>query len=221
MAKTVEEMIEKIQKLLDLASNNPNENEAIAAALKAQELMAKYNVELEEVKHIPQDEEIIEEVIKFNKNSGYCIKWRFELATTLANNFKVKCFSTDNGWIVFYGFRSDVKIAVSVFNFLFSTGNKLSCRYYYQCQKEGRPTKGIMNDWLVGFAQGLRDVLEKQCTALMIVTPKKVEDEYKLRSMGFTLVTHTIRRSYDKKAYEDGRVEGRATANARSIEATA
>lgn len=221
MAKSIEEMINKIQNLLDLANNNPNENEAMAAALKAQELMAKYNIELEEVRQTPQDEAIIEEIIKFDKNTGYCIKWRFDLARTIATNFKVKFFSIDHDYVVFYGFKSDVQIAASVFNFLFSTGNKLSCKYYYQCQKEGRSTKGVMNEWLMGFIQGLRDVLAKQCTALMIVTPKKVEDEYAIRSKDFKKVANNISRSYDRQAYEDGRSEGRATANARSIEATA
>ena len=38
---------DKIQKLLNLAGNNPNEEEAQAALLKAQKLMAQYNVDLE------------------------------------------------------------------------------------------------------------------------------------------------------------------------------
>lgn len=44
--KKFEKIIEKIKNLMDLASNNPNQNEAMAAALKAQELMAKYNVHM-------------------------------------------------------------------------------------------------------------------------------------------------------------------------------
>ena len=40
-----EKIIKKVKNLLDLANNNPSENEAIAAALKAQELMAKYNID--------------------------------------------------------------------------------------------------------------------------------------------------------------------------------
>ena len=39
-----EKILEKIEKLLALAGNNPSENEAISAALKAQELMAKYKI---------------------------------------------------------------------------------------------------------------------------------------------------------------------------------
>lgn len=45
----MEKILNKIKNLLDLANNNPNENEAIAAALKAQELMAKYNIELDQL----------------------------------------------------------------------------------------------------------------------------------------------------------------------------
>ena len=38
---------DKIQKLLNLDGNNPNEEEAQAALLKAQALMAQYNVDME------------------------------------------------------------------------------------------------------------------------------------------------------------------------------
>lgn len=39
-----QKVIEKVKKILALAEKNPNENEAVAAALKAQELMAKFNI---------------------------------------------------------------------------------------------------------------------------------------------------------------------------------
>ena len=44
---TTEKIMEKIKKLLALANNNPSEDEAMAAALKAQEMMAKYNIVLD------------------------------------------------------------------------------------------------------------------------------------------------------------------------------
>jgi hypothetical protein len=40
----MDKIIERIQKLLALAGNNPNENEASVAAAKAQELMEEYNI---------------------------------------------------------------------------------------------------------------------------------------------------------------------------------
>ena len=39
-----EHMINKVKKMLALAENNPSQEEAIAAALQAQKIMAKYNI---------------------------------------------------------------------------------------------------------------------------------------------------------------------------------
>lgn len=48
VSKMEEKIVEKIKKLLAL-SKSPNENEAMAAALKAQALMAKYEIDLSQV----------------------------------------------------------------------------------------------------------------------------------------------------------------------------
>ena len=62
MEISMEKILNKIKNLLDLANNNPNENEAIAAALKAQELMAKYNIELDQLDEKKETREIVKEV---------------------------------------------------------------------------------------------------------------------------------------------------------------
>lgn len=213
-----EKMITKIQNLFDLANNNPNENEAIAAALKAQELMAKFDIELADVNSSNNDQEILHEVVFVKKNTGYCIKWRFQLATLIANNFKVKTFSHNGDGVAFYGYKSDVKIAVSVFNFLFDTGNKLSCKYYYQCKAEGRKTRGVMNSYLIGFMRGLRDVLEKQCTELMIVTPEEVNNKFNELTENWKTINTNITSSKDVDAYDTGRSDGKSVAESRSLE---
>ena len=216
-----EKIIQKIRNLLDLANNNPSEHEAIAAALKAQELMAKYSVEISEIEGREIDEEIVQEYIYFKENTGYCMKWRFQLASIIADNFKVRTFRNNKKTVVFYGFRSDVMIATQVFNYLFEAGNKLSCKYYYQCQREGKETRGVMNTYLMGFMRGLEDVLAKQCTALMIVVPQKVQDSYKEYSKNFKTFNAGITYSGDIDAYNQGREDGRNAANSRSIEQSA
>lgn len=214
-----EKMIVKIQNLLDLANNNPNENEAIAAALKAQELMAKYDVQIADVTDPCIDQEIIQEIISFKKNTGYCIKWRFSLAQLISNNFKVKFFTIEKDDVVFYGYKSDVQIAVSVFNFLFNTGNKLSLRYYNACRNAGATnTRGLMNSYLLGFMAGLKDVLEKQCTELMIVIPQEVSDSFEKMSQHFSTFSGNISHSGNTAAYENGKFEGRSVAESRSID---
>lgn len=217
-----EAIISKIRKLLALADENRNnsEGEAIQAALRAQSLMAKYDIDIKQVEDCKDIcKELAETHITFKKNSGYNIKWRFHLAKIVADNFRVKIFTIDNDIIAFYGYKSDVEVAESVFNFLFKTGNKMSVKYYYECQKMGKNTRGVINEFLLGFCQGLKDELEKQCVALALVISKEVEDGYTNRSKDFKDVKRTIgSRAFSADAFDKGRTEGRFAVKARQLE---
>lgn len=213
-----EEILKKIEKLLALAGNNPNENEAISAALKAQELMAKYNIELADVQGAESGQEIKKEIYTPKKSSHYVSKWKYSLSQIIAKNFCCKTYSLGRDAIVFYGYEKDAKIAQQVFVFLFEAGNKLADKYYRKCKKEGRETKGILNTYLTGFCAGIKEVLDKQCVALMVIVPKEVEESYKEYSKDFRKMSNKLRTSSDGRAYQDGKQEGRETATARTIE---
>ena len=58
MSENRQHIIEKIQKLLRLADNNTNEAECISAALKAQKLIADYNIEDHELQEGHESETI-------------------------------------------------------------------------------------------------------------------------------------------------------------------
>ena len=120
--------------------------------------------------------------------------------------------------MVFYGFKEDAKIALEVFTYLYEIGNKFAVRYYNKCKKEGKETRGVMNTYLVGFRDGVAEVLEKQCTALMIVTPKEVTESYEEMTKGWKSVKSTLRLSGDTSAYSNGKSDGRDMATARNIE---
>lgn len=113
-----EKVLKKIENLLALAGNNPSENEALAAALKAQELMAKYNIELAEVEGQDKSEEIVKEEYAPKANCHYVRKWRYTLANIIARNFCCKTYVVNRETTVFYGYAKDAKIAVEVFKFL-------------------------------------------------------------------------------------------------------
>lgn len=213
-----EKILKKIENLLALAGNNPSENEAIAAALKAQELMAKYNIELADIEGEKPKNNITEETYTPKANCHYVRKWRYKLAQIIAKNFCSKTYCINRDTVVFYGYEKDAKIAVEVFKFLFETGNKLANRYYLKCKKEGKNTKGVLNTYLVGFCDGIKEVLDKQCTALMVVVPKEVEEAYAEHSKGFKLINNSFATSGDARAYNEGKTEGKATATARGIE---
>lgn len=213
-----EAIIKKIENLLALASNNPNEHEAIAAALKAQELMAKYNVELADIEGTNPSQDISKEVYDIKKNSHYVNKWRYKLSNIIARNFCCKTYTIGKEAVAFYGYANDAKICKQVFQFLYETGNRLAERYYRKCKKEGRNTKGVLNTYLVGFCEGIAEVLDRQCTALMLVISKEVEEAYKEHSMGFRKVSNKLITSNDNRAFQTGKREGRDTATARTIE---
>lgn len=219
-----EKLLNKISNLLDLANNNPNEHEAASAALKAQELMAKYHIELADL----SDEESKENMIKLPVvvDKGNYLKWRYSLAQAIADNFRCKVFSkdimTDNlDWkpaMVFFGYESDAKIAAKTFSYLFKLGNKFADRYYNKCKSEGSLTRGVANYYLQGFVKGIRDALEKQSTALMIVTPKEVEDEFTEMRKMFRNVSCSISVTNDGRAYDEGQRDGRSAIEQTALE---
>lgn len=72
----------KIQKLLNLANNNPSSEEAQAALLKAQQLMAEHNI------HVEASVEIKPELTKEFVQGGHNCQWQRLLAKLIADNFR-------------------------------------------------------------------------------------------------------------------------------------
>ena len=210
-----EKILTKIQNLLDLANNNPSENEAIAAALKAQELMAKYNIDSSAV----NTEEIEKEFFhaKYVDNGKHEMKkWKVTLSAIIARNFCCRLYFSGPS-VIFYGYKKDAQIAVEVFRFLYEAGNKFAVRYYAKCKKEGKNTHGVMNMYLQGFCAGIKEVLDRQCTALMIVVPKEVNESFETMTAGWKHKNTSITVSNDQHVYNQGKIDGKETAMSRSI----
>ena len=179
--------IDKIKKLLALASDKGNENEACAAALKAQKLIADYDI---------QDHELADEItepISVESEVGQHKNWRFRLAVVVARNFRCKVYFSSEGYkcswtgrvrttkknIVFFGYPVDANAARLTFEHLYRMGNRIA-------------TKGVksscygdtFNSIALGFVAGVADEMDKQCQALMLVIPKEVNDAYSNMEMG-------------------------------------
>lgn len=212
---TNEKILSKIKNLLDLANNNSNENEAMAAALKAQELMAKYNIDSSAIDTDESEKELFHAT--YNDTGKHEMKkWKVTLSNIIARNFCCRLYFHGTS-VVFYGYKKDAQIAVEVFRFLYEAGNKFAVRYYTKCKKEGKNTKGIMNTYLQGFCKGIEEALDKQCTALMIVVPKEVNESFEAMSAHWKHGTVHLKMSTDQNAYNQGRTEGKEAAMSRSI----
>lgn len=80
-----QDVIERVQKLLALANNNPNEHEAQAAAAKAMDLLSAYNLSMHQVGDKKTDQ-----TRKDNKRKGGLYQWQRDLWGAVAKlNFCV------------------------------------------------------------------------------------------------------------------------------------
>ena len=221
-----EKIIEKIKKVLELSKNNPSIEEAKSAAIKAQRLMAEYHISMSEIEAIEDTENIVEERIDVGTGN----KWKYTLSSIIAKNFRCKYFYYGKSNVVFYGYEEDAKITAMTFKLLFEVGNKESAKYY---QKERQKYlnvhnirfdgRGIKNAFLNGYLIGIKESLEKQCTALMIVVPKKVEEKYIDRTSSFHSFSSSFRiriNQEGERAKEEGERIGRGMIEKRRIEVT-
>lgn len=222
MMENSEKIIAKIKKVLELSNNNPSQEEAQAAALKAQKLMAEYHISMNEVEAVEDIDSITEKSVSVGNGS----KWKYALSQIVAKNFRCKHFYYGKNTVVFYGYEVDAEIAAETFKFLFQTGNKAATSYYNKLRneaiKDGRffNGMGIKNCFLVGYLEGIREELEKQCTALMIVIPKKVEEEYSEKSKDFHKMQNkglNTTSYYGNQSREEGRRTGKDTMSSRKI----
>lgn len=208
-----EKVIEKIRKIMALAEKNPSQNEAISAALKAQKLMAQYHISESDILEEITEEKVESMVVPVD---GKTEKWRFSLAVVLAKNFRCKCYACGAD-VAFFGMEEDIKICSQVFNSLYKIGKKLSDKEKRDIREKYGTAKGVKNNFCIGFVKGVQTELEKQCTALMIIIPKKVEEEFEVQIKGKPRKIST-KTSYNRDIWERGFRAGQDAVQAKRIQ---
>jgi hypothetical protein len=200
-----EKILGKIKKLFALANNNPSEEEAKAAALKAQELLAQYHIDYSEVENIDLDkvEEIEEVTVDIPAK-----KWKYTLARIVADNFRCKHFYYGKKKLVFYGHKTDANVAAETFKYLFNIGNALGNRLYYEAKCAYEETSNVYNSCVLGFCAGVREALAEQSRALMVIVPEDVKTAYTSAVSGARSMNIGSMSVYRGDAYEKGRQSG-------------
>lgn len=207
----MDKIAEKVQKLFALAGNNPSEEEAAAALLKAQALLAKYNINMEDVasdtKETYQHELIFSKVARSPYNNA--------LASIIANSFACKAILLREGTverIALMGRVPDVQAAVNALNFAYKVmkknGSKAVKAYGFRPGERG--STAIYNTYASGFCNGLRDAMGEQTRALAIVVPQDTEDAYNERFPNATIAKTrrtnvTANSELRARGYSDGR----------------
>lgn len=207
-------MLEKVKKLLALAGNNPSEQEAKAAAMKAQKLIAQYNLDMSSL----SSEEAIQYKLlkaKHPNNNGF----RGNLAAILAPNFRCKAIYLDTD-VHFFGREGDVDTCVGVFNYLYKVMRTNGHHQKYIARKEGRNVRGVANCYYSGFMKGLKDELGAQSKALAIILPEDVKDKFsqKFPEVGVNKRMGIKKTGYDQEAFTTGYIDGRNSIKRRELE---
>lgn len=175
---------EKISKLLALA-DNPNENEAREALLKARELMAKHKLSLDDVEKTAESK-VIREVLDVT-----CTKmtnpWAVELSAVIAENYCCRAYrNKKNGGriysIGFVGLEEDFEIAKRIFLYAYSSIIDYCSQHIKTVP--GDPSgsrRRKCNAYGYGFTVGVLRAFERQNEknqewGLVLSVPKEVDD---------------------------------------------
>lgn len=212
----MDKIVDKIQKLFALAGNNPSEKEAQAAALKAQKLIAQYN--LNEAELNPTAEKISYEVVITSIKQH---KFHNTLGNIIAQSFACRVILLDKR-ITFFGRSDNAKAAASTMEFVCKAmqrgGHKATRDAGLQPGHTGAAS--VYNSYVTGFIIALRQAFAEQTVALAVVVPQDVHDEFSKRWPQ----TRQVRKSctqqgYSHNAFVAGQRDGATVLNKRALNA--
>lgn len=126
MAK--EKILDKIRKVLALTKSTYQE-EAHAALLKAQELMAQHGLTMAEVQlqqEIGQEQQVVDTCISEKRKNAWYEK---SLSVIIGNNFRCHSYTSLGRGIYFIGLKEDVEIAREVYLYALNTMLYLASEY--------------------------------------------------------------------------------------------
>lgn len=201
--------------------NGCTEAEAIAAALAAQRLVARYGITDSELSERRADEAIIEAETAF-----VCTAWSAHLASTIATAFRCRVTVTRSGLgrkgkrYSFFGYETDAAAARLTFERLHEVGNRLATEEVRRWRRKypGYSLKGVKSSYCTGFVVGVADELERQAKALMVVVPEEVDVAYEAATKGSGTYYAAKGHITYHSAFDRGRNDGREASRARSIE---
>ncbi|HEP2968741.1 TPA: DUF2786 domain-containing protein [Streptococcus pyogenes] len=179
-------VISKIQNLLELAYDAPDDEEGQTALLMAQKLMVKHNLSMNDITTTQTKNKIGETVGTWEYRIPW---WQEKLAAILGENFRCKTMRrrvVDEGitQIIFFGYDTDTELCTKVYE-----GAILYLKYRLKRLFPTIPKarwKDYKKSYLLGFLAGLDERFRKQAQsseefALMVQVPAEVLEEQRLR----------------------------------------
>ncbi|MDF2615458.1 MAG: hypothetical protein K0Q47_113 [Sedimentibacter sp.] len=216
-----ENIVNKIRQCMELSRKAGTPEESQGALLKAQELMVKYNIDLEGIKESEKEKEvkeIIDEEFTPIKRNHWWVK---QLAYIIAENFKCTSYIVNfynANCIHMIGLKEDVEIAREVFSYAGFEIDKFSKQYAKEKADSSfffndRSFKnGIINDYIKGYLNGLnkkfKSQVEENGWGLIIVKDALVVRAVEDLSLAKPSKPAPVNRTGNKDAYRTGLKDG-------------
>lgn len=200
---------DKIQKLLNLAGNNPNQEEAQAALLKAQALMVQYNIDMESF----DGEEKIEYSYEISKVQSD--PRDRQVLNIIAAAFACKPLISANRKCSFFGRKDNAQAAKTCMEFInkvMERGINQSCKDHGLESSSVRGAAEIYNMYAAGFIKGLKEAIDAQTLALAVVVPEDVKDAFaeKFPNIGAYRGRAAVGNSRYQDSYKQGYSDGKS-----------
>lgn len=212
--KTKDQALEQVKKLLVLANDRrATDDEATQAALMAQKLMVKYDIDMTEA-----EQETASEIVSVSITHKENAKFRVSLSKIISGAFRCKVFQLNNQ-LYFIGFTEDAKIAKSVFEFVYSFMLRRIKNLECSAWRKTGSTTGVRNSYAQGFLEGLKTAIDAQSRELMVIVPQEVTDEFEARTAGWGKKTVSLSTSrFHSEYFETGKKDGAMVMGQRQIE---
>lgn len=199
-------IIDKIQNLLELSYDAPNDEEGQTALLMAQKLMVKHNLSMRDLAAAKPKNNIGETLGTREYRLPW---WQEKLAAILGPNFRCQTIrrryrKEGVTQMIFFGYHSDAELCSKVYE-----GAILYLKYRL---KRLRPTipraywKNYKKSYLIGFLEGIDQRFKEQSQSseefsLMVQVPAEVLEEQRRRMGSLKNRTINVEVDIDCEAY--------------------
>jgi len=186
---SLQDIVEKIKKLL-LLSESSNENEAALAAAKAAELMLKYSISQSSL-HIEEDKEDVEFFIFEDNDKKNKVQWKGGLAYSIAEFFN--CFVYwSNQDLYFIGRESDKNAVLYLYKAISNQIEELAYKFWVkEGIRSGIHGKSWNNSFKLGCVINIANRFKDK--------KKEIFDEFKRENTDLTVYNSVQRQVLNKK----------------------
>ena len=203
-----EKIIKKIKNLMELAQDNPSDEEGQSALLMAQKLMLKHDIHLAQVEAHDEPEKF-ETGEAIGRSASVLRWWEKDMSIVISTNFR--CYvvqerdrRTGTSYIIFFGENKDAEMAAKVYD-----AALMYLRYRIKRLPDKSPA--YKNSYIRGFILSLSNRFKKQVEEYGLrVLPKKevLADMHKrFQNLG-KAKTERPEHDFNKEAFEEGKNHG-------------